>query len=207
MTSQQSPIGVSVQQPASSQIARPEQELSFVHLTSKPLKSWRSNNKVVRAHVMRRYKREQRTKALEQTIRKSDLAPGPATSPSSDAGASGVSSASAVDTSSEGLLMSHIGSGNFTDGTVPSVDRAPTLFDDRLEELPESGVSITFTRPDIGSWLDGSLNPFDCLPIPSTPYRLMLLRQSKNFMNIISPTRVGRIGPRKSHKDSNASVC
>ena len=163
-----------------------KQELSFVNVSDKPDKSWRAANKTVRAHVMRRYKLQQRTKTRKTIPEEQDLL---VKSPGSTF--SGITSfATGSDCTSD----------IYSDGSQssPRALRKPTDTESDIISRTQSGwtseTSFLFIEnddpschslmlPELSTWLDGELDPFVSLPVPATSRVLMLLQQSKQSIS------------------------
>ncbi|KIH91143.1 hypothetical protein SPBR_01605 [Sporothrix brasiliensis 5110] len=168
-----------------------DQEICFVNTTGKPAKGWRATNKTVRSHVMRRYKRQERTKTRKDGASDND-------SVRALSGASLEAAATVATDLEPGVLSRNSSLEPSLSGSGPSDDATRTrgsvsdrgtegdgttlsLFDQDMEEWPAAENSIAFPAsrsPDIRTWLDGSIDPFACLPIPPTPRTLMLLQQN-----------------------------
>lgn len=200
MASQRS-IGGTPPSPTASQCTTitQEQEICFVNTIGKPAKGWRANNKTVRSHVMRRYKRQERTRVRKEDAGYNNSSRASTREPSIEAA---TTSATDTDydlmsrsTSREPSIPRSIPSGDGTtshlgDESARSIGTALSVDDDAIEELPARDNGFAFPTPtplNIRTWLDGNIDPFACLPIQSTPRRLMLLQQSKTPREIIWP--------------------
>lgn len=139
-----------------------ESELSFITFTGRPARGReaRATNKVVRAHVMRRYKHQQRAAARKRvTGAESDVHPAtePAFSPSP-----GVTGAALIVPCSPKAGPRRCG---HRDTTLDMLEMR--VYPQNSAICPLSGL------------LDGTPDPFSSLPIRSTSRTLMLLQNSE----------------------------
>ncbi|KJR85087.1 uncharacterized protein SPSK_09616 [Sporothrix schenckii 1099-18] len=169
-----------------------DQEICFVNTTGKPAKGWRATNTTVRSHVMRRYKRQERTKTRKDGVSDNSSIRAFSTGASLAAATAATDLEPGVLSSPSSLEPSLSGSGPSDDATrrreSARSDRGTegggttlSILDQDMEEWPAADNSIAFPAsrsPEIRTWLDGSIDPFACLPIPPTPRTLMLLQQN-----------------------------
>jgi hypothetical protein len=145
-----------------------EGELSFVNLSGKPIEDVEATNKFVRAHVMRRYKRQQRAKARKRGT-PSEISSSPKSSDLPCAVPDEIlvfptGSAHGLEDCSEADVID----------CTPDSSGGETL-------ATWDGIPSSASHPGsvyLGTCIDGNLDPFSSLPIPSTPRSLMLLHQS-----------------------------
>lgn len=150
-------------------------DLTFVSLSGNLARDTRETNKVVRAHVMRRYKRQQRRKSPSHTEQEGTRIP--TEEPTPGAQSSGSCELSTASTTSHGDWDSR------SDSTAPS--RGPYSFPLSDSEEHEDPENITaqccqYTTPHYTrTWLGSQRDPFTCLPILVNPRMLMLLQHRK----------------------------
>lgn len=144
--------------------------LTFISLSGDAAQDTRSTNTLVRAHVMRRYKRQQKAHS----------------STHADSTDTGKDEPTRAGRSSGRFESSAKAPSTHSDSTSATGPSPPSHLDEDLTPSEARNCQLSppawTSRPPphgIETWLDGKLDPFLSLPIPINQRSLILLQQSK----------------------------